>query len=63
MLAHNLEPKDIERKLQRFLHRFDEFDDKEEALHSRLISYFFFLCGALSGIGKPVTTQTESDGA
>jgi hypothetical protein len=63
MLAHNLVPKDIESELQRFLRRFDEFDHKEEPLPSRLISYFFFLCGALSGIGKPVTTQTESDGA
>jgi hypothetical protein len=67
-LAHNLEPKDIERELPRFFHRFDEFDDFrqlhiEEALPSRLISCLFFLCGVLSGIGKPVTTQTESDGA
>jgi hypothetical protein len=67
-LAHNLEPKALDSELRQFLQRFDEFvdfrplNDEQDALPSRLIGCLAFLCGALSGIGKPVTSH-ESVGA
>ena len=57
-LAHQLEPKGIDKALHQFLRRFNEIEDcrtvlrDETSIPERLISCFLFLCGALSGIGK-----------
>jgi hypothetical protein len=66
-LAHQLEPKDIDKALHQFFRQFDEIEDcrillRDESIPERLISCFLFLCGALSGIGKPGDEHTgEAD--
>jgi hypothetical protein len=61
--AHNLEPEpdELEKSLEKFFRRFDEFEDlstlhqEDRNVSDRIASCIFFLCGILSNCGADET--------
>lgn len=58
LLAHKLEPENIEARLCQFVKRLEDFEcvlslDKENGINERLRSCIIYLSGLLSQVGKP----------